>query len=142
MLLFKGVIPMEEDNITSVAISWICSDVGQETLNQLDEEDEVRTTLFNAHPIPKHLPYPIPDTTIQGRGTEQTKNLLRTCSGEKSLSPASRKTLCFVSVNQADPLAPSTSFTLCLYVLYVFVFGQNKGHVKGITLYSISCHLH
>ena len=69
-------------------------------------------------------------------------NLLRTCSGEKSLSPASRKTLCFVSVNHADPLAPSTSFTLCLYVLYVFVFGQNKGHVKCITLYSISCHLH
>ena len=41
--------------------------------------------------------------------------LLRTCSCENPLSPESRKTLCLVSVNQADTLAPSTSATFVTY---------------------------
>ena len=52
----------------------------------------------------------------------QKRNLLRTCSAGKLSSPASRKTLCFVSVNQADPLVASTSFTLCFVLFCMFLF--------------------
>ena len=60
-------------------------------------------------------------------------NLLRTCSVEKWSSPESRKTLCLVSVNQAEPLAPSTSLT--------FVIICSQFYSILVTIFTLSCQI-